>query len=324
MTAVQTSATESEGQDHRELFGQLAAAIQENLDPSQIVSAEDVWRIAQDAVMEGLRNFQPPATRIEFTADGQQVGTVESPHCQFGELTELVDEGAENVLLVGPAGTGKTTMAKHLAEALGREFGFLSLSAGVTETHLFGRVLPQADGTWAWQPTRFVEIYENGGVFLLDELDAADANVMVAINAALANGQLANPITGRIHKRHPHCIIVAAANTWGLGGDAMYVGRNPLDAATLDRFCLAKLLIGYDEDLERGIASNLPPAEREALLAWVQGVRDAIGRNRLRRVASTRLVERATRALLKGRGLDAVQARYFQDWTADEKAKVQA
>jgi len=61
---------------------------------------------------------------------------------------------------------------------------------------------------------RFVQVYENGGVFLLDEIDAADANVMVAINAALANGVLANP-NGKVHVRHDKCFILAAANTWG-------------------------------------------------------------------------------------------------------------
>src|SRR5208337_1523898 len=111
-------------------------------------------------------------------------------------------------------------------------------TAGVTETHLFGRVLPQADGSWQFCPSRFVEIYEQGGVFLLDEMDAADANVMVAINAALANGVMANP-HGKVHVRHPKCIIIAAANTWGRGGDHLYVGRNQLDAATMDRFVLS-------------------------------------------------------------------------------------
>ena len=108
----------------------------------------------------------------------------------------MLSEGHRNLLMVGPAGSGKTTLAKDVAEALGLDFGFISLSAGVTETHLFGRMLPQADGTWGYVESVFVRIYRNGGVFLLDELDAADANVMVSINAALANGVLCNPVTG--------------------------------------------------------------------------------------------------------------------------------
>jgi cobaltochelatase CobS len=92
-------------------------------------------------------------------------------------------------------------------------------------------------------------VYENGGVFLLDEIDAADANAMVAINAALANRVMANP-NGKVHVRHDKCFILAAANTWGRGGDHQYVGRNQLDAATLDRFVLSTIGVEYDLELE--------------------------------------------------------------------------
>src|SRR5947208_14707694 len=115
--------------------------------------------------------------------------------------------------MVGLAGSSKTTLARNLEHALRLEFGFISLAAGVTETHLMGRTLPQSDGSWKFVASKFVEIYENGGVFLLDEIDAADANVMVAINAALANGHLVTP-DGTIHQRHEKCIIIGAANTW--------------------------------------------------------------------------------------------------------------
>lgn len=253
--------------------------------------------------------------------DGSIHKLEERPHKQFDDLLGLVGEGHRNILMVGPAGSGKTTLAKSLAQALGLEFGFISLSAGVTETHLFGRVLPHSDGSWQYQPGRFVQVYENGGVFLLDEIDAADANVMVAINAALANGVLANP-NGKVHVRHEKCYILAAANTWGRGGDHQYVGRNQLDAATLDRFILSTLAIDYDGILEGQIAASLPVEQASELIAWVERLRSAISTNRLRRIASTRLVVNSVSALRAGRTMEQVKARYFQDWSVDEKAKV--
>jgi cobaltochelatase CobS len=146
---------------------------------------------------------------------------------------------------------------------------------------------------------------------------------MVSINAALANGCLANPVTGEVIERHPDCYILAAANTFGRGGSTQYVGRNALDAATLDRFVLATLFVTYDTDLENDIAAaRLSASQANALLAWVGVVRGRVEHHRLRRVVSTRLVVNAVKALARGRSLADVQRRFFVDWSADEVAKV--
>ena len=57
---------------------------------------------------------------------------------------------------------------------------------------------------------------------------------------------------------------------------------------------------------------------------WVQGLRESIRQNRLRRVASTRLVVHGASALKAGKSLDDVKARYFQNWSDDERAKAEA
>ncbi len=295
----------------------LAGRLQEYLKP--VMDADAIGRLVE----EQLRAARLPRV-IEMQQAGTLVGRSEGrTHVQFAQLAELVAEGHRNLMLVGPSGSGKTTLAKSLAQALGLDFGFISLSAGVSEVHLFGRTLPQSDGSWKYVPSRFVEIYENGGVFLLDELDAADANVMVSINAALANGSLANP-NGQVHQRHEQTYILAAANTWGRGSDHQYVGRNQLDASTLDRFILATLQVGYDQELESDIARSVLSAEpADEFLAWVRDLRERIARNKLRRVASTRLVVNGSAALRAGRTLTELKERYLQDWSADERAKVE-
>jgi hypothetical protein len=55
-------------------------------------------------------------------------------------------------------------------------------------------------------------------------------------------------------ERHANFIPIAAANTFGAGATHEYVGRNKLDAATVDRFIM--LSWDYDEELERAIAGN--------------------------------------------------------------------
>lgn len=182
-----------------------------------------------------------------------------------------------NTLLVGPAGCGKTFAAGQLAEALDLQFGHLCLTAGASETWLFGRQTPNGfiEGV-------FSKLYKNGGVFLADEFDAADPNLLLSINTALANGQMYNPISGEEIKRHESFVFIAACNTFGKGGNHVYTGRNRLDAATLDRFIT--LQVDYNEAVEESIC---PDNEIRLTLQHA--------RNQLRNMQSDEII--STRAL---------------------------
>jgi cobaltochelatase CobS len=159
-------------------------------------------------------------------------------------------------------------------------------------------------------------------VILLDEVDGMDPNVGVALNMALANGKLVT--RGGMFKRHAKTVILCAANTFGTGADAQYVGRNPLDAATLDRFVCAKVEVDYDRDLERAIAESTCGAQAEALLAWSWGVRDMTQAARLRRIVSTRVIVTSAKLLAAGFTMAEVRSAFFIGWTTDELRKVGA
>jgi cobaltochelatase CobS len=89
-------------------------------------------------------------------------------------------------------------------------------------------------------------------VILLDEIDASDPSAMLELNQALSNSKMSFP-DGTID-RHPDCVVIASANTWGFGGDANYVARYKADAASLDRFVTVSW--DYDPNFERALASN--------------------------------------------------------------------
>jgi cobaltochelatase CobS len=56
-------------------------------------------------------------------------------------------------------------------------------------------------------------------------------------------------------KRHPDFRCIGAANTWGSGATADYIGRNKMDGAFMSRFPV-KLAWDYDEAFERQISGN--------------------------------------------------------------------
>ena len=129
-----------------------------------------------------------------------------------------------------------------------------------------------------YRETEFYKAFKNGGLFFLDEIDNSDPSALIVINSALANGYMAFP--HETIDRHQDFHIIAAANTWGKGADLQYVGRNALDAATLDRF--DNIFFDYDRKLEECLYPS------EEVLAFMWSFRDAVLKAKIPHVVSTR------------------------------------
>ena len=166
-------------------------------------------------------------------------------HEKFDRVLQLVSANIP-VFLTGAAGTGKNVICKQVAEALGLEFYF---SNAVTQEF---KITGFIDASGKYQKTQFYDAFTKGGVFFLDEIDASIPEVLVILNAAIANRYFDFP-TGRV-EAHENFRVIAAGNTVGKGADNNYTGRYCIDAASLDRFAL--LNIDYSEKIELNICEN--------------------------------------------------------------------
>jgi MoxR-like ATPase len=201
-----------------------------------------------------------------------------------------------NVFLVGPAGSGKSTLAHQAADALGIAFYALSLGPTTPTSKLFGYM----DAQGRYVSTPFREAYEHGGVILLDELDNGHPGLVAEINQATANGYCA--FADGMVKRHADCRIVATGNTFGRGPDRLFVGRNILDAATLDRFVTMEVLIDsrLEARLARGFATDENRATIDGWIEYVQKVRGKAEELKLPVVVSPRATIDGARLLAAG------------------------
>ena len=226
----------------------------------------------------------------------------------------------QNILMVGPTGCGKTHIAKTLADELDLPFAGISCSAGMSESQLSGWLLPRNRDEWKHRASPFVRCYEDGGVFLFDEIDAADENTLVFVNQALANDGFVIPQRDKgadYVKKHPDFVCIAAANTFGHGASVMYAGRNALDGATLDRFRTGVIDMDYSGRVEQKIIA------REVLI-WGRRIRRSIREHGFNREMSTRTMLGFSEQYVKlGWGRQQWEASYFADWTDEEKEAVQ-
>jgi MoxR-like ATPase len=275
-------------------------------------------------VIELVKEHSKPVEFKRVSVNGApEVELKEHTHPMFEKVLKKAALGM-NVMLVGPAGTGKTHLAEQVARALGKTFTCNSCSAGMSESHIVGRTLPDADGNWSYQKAPFVETFVSGGVHLFDEIDAADPNLLVSINAAMANGVLSVPIANETFRKHEGTVIIAAANTFGTGANREYVGRNPLDASTRDRFAVSTIEIDYDNKLEHAIASQyLEDSDVcEKVLNTCWKIRSDIQSNGLRRLMSTRTIKAIALSVASGDKLEDVLDDYFVGWSDDELRRI--
>lgn len=189
-------------------------------------------------------------TSTRLVVENAEAGTSKDVGVHHNELPRLIRLAStrEHLYLHGPAGTGKSHLAWQIAEALDLPFACMSFCGQSTKSDLLGYM--DAHGNYIATP--FYEIYKNGGVFCLDEMDAANPNLINLLNGGLAGKMMSFPC-GMV-SRHPDFICVASANTFGTGSTEQYIGRNPLDAASLDRF--QKITIDYCTKLERSLYSE--------------------------------------------------------------------
>jgi MoxR-like ATPase len=162
-------------------------------------------------------------------------------HFKHEEVAALVNADMAT-LLTGERGSGKTTLAMDVAKTLKLEFFSMSMTRQTTLSHLLGFI--NVNGVYV--PSHIRKAAEQGGIVLLDEIDASDPNVILCLNT-VENGYLSFP--DKIINLHPDFRLMATSNPQD--NHREYNGRAKLDAATLDRF--DTIDVELDKDLEMSL-----------------------------------------------------------------------
>ena len=290
------------------LNGIVKSTISEQVTQEMMDKVEGLTEMAKAVATQAALDVTPREHNINITVNGAVVNSMSSrPHKMFERVLKSVAR-RKHVWVCGQAGSGKTTVASMVAEALDLPYQEISLGPATSQWDLFG--FPSPNGDYVEPATSIRKVYEFGGVLMLDECDNANASVLTAMNSALANGHATFP-DARV-ARHPDFVCIAGANTFGRGADRMYVGRNQIDAATLDRFKFVNFDV--DEEAELDWAGH---DQREWVL-FVQKERRLARERNLRVVVSPRASINGADELRDGDDWNIIADEYIWNKMSDE------
>lgn len=246
---------------------------------NKAADALEAWLSGKEKAYKALsKHIDDQLKRIE--AQANVTITVKRPEAPDVKLEGLVHHKlpllikqisiGNAIWLAGPTQSGKSKAMEQVAEAMGIPFTYHAFGPTQTETKLSG--FQNAMGEYV--PTELYYAVKYGWLFLGDEADNCQANVLIWANNGISNGKWSFPRSmvkqlraegneaeaqelervieaGGLVTQHPSFRIIFSANTWGTGSFE-YIGRSQLDISSLARF--DKVEWPYDEGLERKVA----------------------------------------------------------------------
>ena len=189
----------------------------------------------------------------------------ESIYLDWNNAFEIIDSAFEKglfVIIIGPKGTGKTTLVREYAIRKSKNLQSINFSLRTRESHLVGSKT-LTDGNIGFDEGILVKSMKEGNILYLDEINAAEADVLLRLDEALDDRRqlILKESGGEIVKAKDSWFVVSTINP------LTHVGTKELPPQILSRFPVRVRLDYPPEDIEYQIIKRhvKNPNEAEVL-----------------------------------------------------------
>ena len=180
------------------------------------------------------------------------------------------------MLIIGPKGTGKTSLVRDFAKNKSMNLESINFSLRTRESHLVG-TKTLTDGTVSFDEGILVKSMKEGNMLYLDEINSAEADVLLRLDEALDDRRqiVLKESTGEVIKAKENWFVVATINPLS------HSGTKELPPQILSRFPVRIRLEYPPENIELEIIKKYVSGEHE--LEIIQAIKLA---NILRQAAA--------------------------------------
>lgn len=188
-------------------------------------------------------------------------------------------ETGNHIMLVGHAGTGKSSMVKHLAALVGAPLMRINLNGQTTDSNLIGHYQVR-DGATFWVEGILPKAMRLGTWLLLDEADFADPAVLSLLHPVLEpSGKLfLKEHDNQVVQPAPGFRVFLTANSLGIHDEmGLYNGTNAMNHAFISRF--TGFMVDFPSQVAEEkilIGHGIPEAVAKAVAKASVGIRDLI------------------------------------------------